>query len=122
MKFLTMVKSPETSEPPPQALMDAINRLGEEATAAGVLVTVGGLFPSVAGAQVRLSKGQLAVTDGPFTEAKELIGGFAMYSVPSRDEAIAWTKRFLDLHREHWPGWEGAVEIRQMYEPGNAGC
>ncbi|MEP0322666.1 YciI family protein, partial [Bauldia litoralis] len=68
-----------------------------------------------AGAEVRISGGTVSVTDGPFSEAKEVIGGFAIYDVASREEAVAWTERFMDLHRKHWPGWEGVSEIRQMY-------
>jgi hypothetical protein len=116
MKFMTLVKSAEGSGPPPQGLMAGIAKLGEEAAKAGVLVETGGLMPSVAGAKVRLSKGKLTVTDGPFTEAKEVIGGYAVYDVSSKEEAIEWTKRFMELHRKHWPGWEGETELRQVFD------
>ncbi|SDB16083.1 YciI family protein [Bauldia litoralis] len=115
MRFMVIVKSVETGTPPPQALMDAIGALGVEATEAGVMGEVGGLMPTAAGAEVRISGGSVSVTDGPFSEAKEVIGGFAIYDVASREEAVAWTERFMDLHRKHWPGWEGVSEIRQMY-------
>ena len=116
MRFMTMVKSRESSGPPPQALMDAIAKLGERAMKAGVLVETGGLLPSAMGARVRLSGGQLAVTDGPFTEAKEVIGGYAVYDLKSKQEAIEWTKQFMELHKEHWKGWEGESEIRQIFD------
>jgi hypothetical protein len=116
MKFMTMVKAAETSAPPPQALMDAIDRLGQEAAKAGVIVQMGGLYPSAMGARMRLSKGKIVVTDGPFTEAKEVIGGFAIYETKTRAEALEWVRRFLDLHKKHWPEWEGEVEVRQMFE------
>ena len=116
MKFMTLVRSAEHAGPPPQALIDAIRKLGQEATKAGTLVQMGGLMPSFMGARVRLSKDQLTVKDGPFAETKEMIGGFAVYDVKSKEEAIEATKRFLDLHRQHWPGWEGEVEIRQLFE------
>ena len=116
MRFMTLVKSAENAGPPPKALMDAIWKLGEEATKAGTLVQMGGLLPSFMGARVRLSKDQLVVKDGPFTEAKEVIGGFAVYEVKSKEEAIEATRRFLELHRQHWPGGEGEVELRQIYE------
>jgi hypothetical protein len=96
--------------------MAAIAKLGEEATRAGVLVETGGLLPSAMGARVRLSAGKLTVTDGPFTETKELIGGYAVYDLKSKQEAIEWTSRFLGLHKEHWPNWEGEAEIRQIFE------
>ena len=115
MRFMTMVRSAENSGFPPPALMEAIARLGEEAMKAGVLVETGGLLPSALGARVRLTGGQLKVTDGPFTESKELIGGYAVYDLKSKAEAIEWTRRFMELHREHWPGWEGESEIRQIF-------
>ena len=116
MKFMTMVKSAENSGPPPQALMDAIAKLGEEAGRKGVMVDMGGLMPTSQGARVRVSGGKIMVTDGPFAEAKEVIGGFAVFDVPSRDDAIYWTKRFMEAHKEHWRDWEGETEIRQLYE------
>ena len=121
MKFMTIVRSSENSGPPPQALMDAIANLGEEAFKKGVMVEMGGLMPSAQGARVRLSKGAVTVTDGPFAEAKEVIGGYAVFNVPSREEAIKWTTRFMDLHRQHWNGWEGETEVRQLFDgpPGN---
>ena len=115
MKFMTMVKSSEHSGPPPQELMAAIAKLGEEAAKAGVLVVTGGLYPSAMGARVRLAGRKLTVTDGPFTEAKELIGGYAVYEVPSKKEAIEWTLRFMEVHKQHWPDWEGETEIRQIF-------
>jgi hypothetical protein len=117
MKFMTMVRASENSGPPPKALMDAIGQLGMEATKAGAMVQMGGLLPTATGALVRLAGGELTVIDGPFTETKEVIGGFAVYEVKSKAEAIEWSKRFLDLHRKHWPGWQGAVELRQMFDP-----
>lgn len=116
MKFMVMVKSAENSGPPPQALMDGIAQLGVEATQAGVMVENGGLLPSALGARVSLRKKRVEVTDGPFTEAKEIIGGYAVYQVSSKEEAIEWTRKFMELHREHWPGWEGESEIRQIFE------
>lgn len=114
MRFMTLVKSRETAGPPPQALNEAIAKLGEDAAAAGQLVDMGGLFPSIAGARVRLSGGEITVTDGPFTEAKEVVGGYAVFELGSRQEAIQQTVRFMELHRKHWPGWEGETEIRQL--------
>jgi hypothetical protein len=116
MRFMIMVKSPETSTYPPPALMGAIAELGEEASQAGVLVETGGLLPTALGARVRLAGGKLTVTDGPFAEAKEIVGGYAVYDLPSKQEAIAWTTRFMDLHKVHWPGWQGEAEIRQIFD------
>jgi hypothetical protein len=111
-----MVKSTENAGPPPEPLMAAIAKLGEEAMRAGVMVETGGLLPSAMGARVRLSAGKLIVSDGPFAESKELIGGYAVYDVKSKKEAIEWASRFMQLHKEHWPRWEGESEIRQMFD------
>jgi hypothetical protein len=116
MRFMIMVKSAESAGPPPRALLAALAQLGEEATRAGAMVETGGLLPSAMGARVRLSAGKLLVTDGPFAETKELIGGYAVYDVKSRQEAIEWASRFLQLHKDHWPGWEGEAEIRQIFD------
>jgi hypothetical protein len=117
MKFMMMVRSAENAGPPPQALMDAIARLGEETTKDGTLVQMGGLLPSAMGAKIRLAKGKLTVTDGPFSETKEVIGGFAVYGLKSKKEAVEAGSRFMELHRIHWPGWEGETEIRQIFDP-----
>jgi hypothetical protein len=109
-----MVKGSENHAPPPPALFEAIDQLMK---AAGKrLVGVGGLLDSGKGAKARLSKGKVTVTDGPFTETKEVVGGFAIYDVPSLDEAKEWTRRFLDVHVEHFPGWDCEVEIREMMD------
>jgi len=118
MRFMTMIKSAEDlrAGPPPQELIQAIGQLGAEAAQAGVMVEMGGLMPSAAGARIRLSRGKMAVLDGPFTEAKEVIGGFAMFNVGSKDDAIAWSRRMIELHQRHWPAWEGEIEIRQLMD------
>ena len=118
MRYMSIVRSTEDYRqgPPPQALMEAMGRLGEEATKAGAMVGMGGLMPTEAGFRIRLSGGKLTITDGPFSEAKEVIGGFAVYDLDSKEEAIEWCKRFLDIHRQHWPEWNGEVELRQAFE------
>jgi len=116
MKFMTLVLSDETQGPPPQALMDAIAKLGEEGTRAGAMVGMGGLYPTAAATRIGVSKGKLTVTDGPFAEVKEVVGGFATFEVGSKAEVVEWTRRFMELHREHWPGWEGTTEIRQLFD------
>jgi hypothetical protein len=123
MRFMSMVKSSENYRlgPPPQALMDAINELGQEMTKTGTMVDMGGLLPTAMGAyRVRQSRGKLSVTDGPFSEAKEVIGGYAVFDVQSKEEAMELTMRFMELHLKHWPEWEGETEVRQMFE--GPGC
>ena len=116
MRFMTLVKSAENQGPPPPALMDAIGKLGEEAFRNGTMVQMGGLYPSVAGATVRISKGKLTVRDGPFTEAKEVVGGFAVFQFATKEEALQAATDFMELHRKHWPEWEGETEVRQIFE------
>ena len=121
MKFLMIVKGDENfgaAGPPPQSLMEAIGKLGEEAAKAGKMVTMGGLLPTAKGARLRLSGGKLVTKDGPFTEAKEMIGGFTIMELPSKEAAIEEAHKFMELHRIHWPEWEGETEVRQMYEEG----
>src|SRR5258706_8075473 len=101
-----------------KGLMDAIDQLVQEQAATGTMVGGGGLKPTAQGARVRLSGGQVTVIDGPFTEAKEVIGGYAQFELKSKEEAIASTIRFMELHKKHWPGWEGETEIRPMYADG----
>jgi hypothetical protein len=118
MRFMMIVKHAEKqSGPPPKALMDAIDQLAQEATKAGTMVGAGGLGPTAEGARVRLSGGKVTVTDGPFTEAKEIIGGYAQFEVKSREEAIEGAVHFMELHKKYWPGWEGETEVRQMMGP-----
>ncbi len=117
MKFMMIVKSAERSGPPPQELMEAIGKLSEEAVKAGTMLGSGGLGPTALGARVRLSDGKVTVTDGPFTEAKEMIGGYAQFELNSKQEAIQGAIKFMELHKKYWPGWEGETEIRQMFGP-----
>jgi hypothetical protein len=117
MKFMMIVKSAERSGRPPQALMEAIDKLGQEAVKAGTMVASGGLAPTAVSTRVRLSGGQLTKVDGPFTEAKEVIGGYAVFELKSKEEAIEGAMRFMELHKKHWPGWEGETEIRQIFGP-----
>ncbi len=116
MRYLILLKAAQSSTPPPPDLMEAIMKLGEEATKAGVLLDTAGLAPSAAGAQVRLAGGELTVTDGPFTEAKEMIS-YALYEVRSKEEAVEWAARFMRLHRDLWPGWEGDAEVLKVFGP-----
>ena len=115
MKFMTIVKTRESGARPSPALIARIGKLGEEAAQQGKMVGMGGLGPTTQGARARLANGKITVTDGPFTEAKEVIGGFAIYDVASKQEAIDWTRRFLEAHVGLWDQ-ELEVEIRQMMD------
>ena len=117
MRFMMIVKHAENQGPPPKQLMDAIAMLAEEEAKAGTMLGSGGLGPTALGARVRLSGGKVTVTDGPFTEAKEVVGGYAQFELKSREEAVESAVRFMELHQKHWPGWEGETEVRQMFGP-----
>jgi hypothetical protein len=117
MKFMMLVKHAENQGPPPKELMDAMAILSEEAVKARTMIANGGLAPTANSTRVRVSKGKLTVKDGPFTEAKEVIGGFAQFELKSKEEAIEGAVRFMELHKKYWPGWEGETEIRQIFGP-----
>jgi hypothetical protein len=117
MRFMMMVKHSENPGVPPKALMDAMDKLVEASVKDGTMISTGGLAPSAQSSRVRVSKGKLTVTDGPFTEAKEIIGGYAQFELKSKEEAIEKAKIFMELHRQHWPEFEGETEIRQIFGP-----
>jgi hypothetical protein len=118
MRFMMLVKHAEKfSGPPPKELMDALAKLSEEANKNGTIVASGGLAPTAMSKRVRLSRGQISTIDGPFTEAKEIVGGYAVLDFKSKEEAIEGAKRFMELHKKYWPGWEGETEVRQVIGP-----
>jgi hypothetical protein len=116
MKYLMMIKHSENyrGEPIPQGLMDAMGEFVAESFKSGVLKDTAGLKPTSEGFRIRSSGGRLAVTDGPFTETKEVVGGYAMVEVASREEAMKVARDFMELHRVHWPAFEGECEVRPV--------
>ena len=119
MKYLTFIRSSESRReaPPPPELMEAMGKFVERSQRDGTLIDTGGLLPSKEGVRVRLAGGKITVTDGPFAETKEVIGGWAILNVDSKAEAIRVATEFMELHRKHWPDFEGESEVRQMFEP-----
>ena len=117
MRFISMVKTPESGPPSPE-LMGAIGKLAQDTAQSGVLMELGGLLPSARGARMRLSRGGISVTDGPFTESKELVGGYAIFNVASKAEAIELGRRFLQVHADTL-GHDYAMEleIRELFDP-----
>lgn len=114
MRFLSMIRVDETTgQQPSERLIADMTKLIEEMTAAGVLLDTAGLLPTAQGARVRSRHGQISVTDGPFTEAKEVIGGYAIVKADSLEEALALTKRFLRVHGDEW---DIECEVRQIDE------
>ena len=110
MRFLSIYKSKETGVPPTPEHIATMQKLIDEMSQAGVLVGTEGCLPSAKGARVRITDGRYTVVDGPFTEAKELVGGFAILEAKSKEEAIEHTKTFLKVVGE------GECELRQLYE------
>ena len=126
MRYMMMVKADRNSEtgrnyeagaPPDPKLMAAIGKHSDEMTKAGVLLETGGLLPSSKGVRVRAAAGQLTVTDGPFIESKELIGGYGILEAGSKQEAIELGKAFMKIHVDVLgPSYQGELEIRQMFD------
>jgi hypothetical protein len=120
MKYLTFIRHPESYRQagPPAALMEAMGKFVQKSLQEGSLVDTGGLLPSKDAVRVRLAGGKVTVTDGPFTEAKEVIGGWAILEASSKAEAVRIATEFMELHRKYWPEFEGESEVRPMFEPG----
>ena len=117
MRFLMLVKHGENPGPPPPEFLAAMTKLGEGAAKSGTMIASGGLVPISKSTRVRLARGQVTAIDGPYTEAKEVVGGFAMFELKSKEEAIEGARSFMELHKKYWPGWEGETEIRQVLGP-----
>ena len=113
MKFMFIVKSAHRI-PANAALLEAMHKLADREIKAGRMLDNGGLTPLAMGAQVRVLDGQLSDVDGPFVEAKEVIGGYAIFELPGREEALASAKEFMQLHVDFMPGWEGVCEMREF--------
>ena len=109
MRFLTIFKAEERDGPPPPEEIAQMEKLIQEMSASGKLLTTEGCLPSARGARVRLSDGKVTTTDGPFTESKEVVGGFALLEADSKEEAIELIKRFLAV------AGDGECEIRELY-------
>lgn len=118
MKYLMLIKHSENyrSQPLPEALLSAMGEFVAGAFKSGVLKDTAGLKATEEGFRVRSSGGKLKVTDGPFTEAKEIVGGYALVEVKSKEEARHVARQFMELHRVHWPAFEAECEVRPLEE------
>ena len=116
MKYLSFVRSSEKfrNAQPPAAMQQAMGQLMEKYMKNGALVDTGGLAPSKDGFRMRLQNGKLTATDGPFAETKEVIGGWAILKAESKEEILRLTTEFMELHRVHWPEFEGECEVRPI--------
>ena len=125
MRFMLIAKATKESEaglPPDPRLVKALAKLSHEMAEAGVLVGSGGLAPSSMGARLRLSGGEVTVTDGPFAETKEIIGGFGIVEVESKEQAIELFRRLWQVHADIMgPSYEGEGEVRQLFDDRRSG-
>ena len=111
MRFMYIV-TPVHSMPPTPELTDAVHKLAEREIKAGRMINSGALQPRTLGAQVRIRDSKLGVIDGPFVEAKEVIGGYAIFELRDKQEAIEKAVEFMQAHHDYMPGWEGTCEVR----------
>jgi hypothetical protein len=116
MRFLSIYKTVERGVPPSHEEIAKMGKLVEDGMKAGFLLATEGCLPSALGARVRISSGKLSVTDGPFAEAKEVVGGFAILQANSKEEAIELAKNFLQA------AGDGECELRQLFEAGQDAC
>jgi hypothetical protein len=125
MRFMMIIKADERFEaghPPDPKLVEAVGKFSVEMQEKGILVANGGLLPSSKGAKIKVSKSKILVTDGPFIETRELIGGFAILEAESREHAIEMGKQFMQLHADTLGAdYVGELEVRQMFDPGECG-
>jgi hypothetical protein len=116
MRFMMFIKHTENyrMEDVPQSLFQAMGEFVQEAMKNGTLIDTAGLQPTAKGKKVRLSGGKLSVLDGPFVETKEVVGGYALVEAKSYAEAMTLATKFMELHRIHWPAFEGECEVRPL--------
>ena len=116
MKYMMFIKHSESlrNEEIPKGLMDAMGEFVTTSMKNGTLIDTAGLKPTSEASRVRLSGGKIRITDGPFTESKEVVGGYALVNAKSRAEALKIAKDFMDLHLKHWPTFEGECEVRPL--------
>jgi hypothetical protein len=122
MRYMMLIKHPEDYRDLkiPDGLLQAMGEFVGDAMKKGIIVDTNGLQSTHKGKKVRLSGGKITVIDGPFTESKEIVGGYAIVDLPSDEAALEMAKEFMELHRIHWPEFEGESELRPV-ETGNPG-
>jgi hypothetical protein len=118
MRYMMFIKHTEDyrNAEVPASLYEEMGKFIEEATKNGNFVSGAGLQPTSAGTRVKLKGGKISVIDGPFTESKEIIGGYSIIDAKSHEEALALARRFMELHQKHWPTFEGECEMRPLEE------
>ena len=118
MRYMMFIKHTEDyrNADVPASLYEEMGKFIEEATKSGNFVGGAGLQPTTAGTRVRLSKGKITVMDGPFTESKEIVGGYSIIDAKTHEEALDLARRFMEIHLKHWPTFEGECEMRPLEE------
>lgn len=117
MRYMCFVQMAEDVGPAPVAVHEAMGAAMAAAFADGSMVDAGGLFPLAQSTEIRVAAGRVTTLDGPFAEAKEVVGGYAVINAASHAEAVAAARVVIDVHVDHWPGWQGSVQIRPITEP-----
>ena len=116
MRFMSFVTSAHAGPPTPE-LIEQMNKLANREIKAGRMIDIGGLMPIATGARVSIANGEISVIDGPFVEAKEVIGGYAIFEFQNKEEALASAVEFMQLHKDFMPDWEGTCEVRALAGP-----
>jgi hypothetical protein len=116
MRFMSFVTSTHSGPPTPE-LIEQMNKLANREIKAGRMIDMGGLMPLAMGARVSIANGEISVIDGPFVEAKEVIGGYAIFEFKNKEEALASAVEFMQLHKDFMPDWEGTCEVRALAGP-----
>lgn len=116
MRYMGFVQMDPNPGNPPEALMKAMDEHIQAAIASGVFLDGGGLDGGPECTEVRLAGGKVTTTDGPYAEAKEVVGGYSVLEFRSHEEAVEEARRLVELHEKHWPGWEGAVVVRRIWD------
>jgi hypothetical protein len=117
MRYMVFVKMAEDVGDAPAELQEAMGREMQERFADGTMLEAAGLYPTVQSTEIRLAGGAITTTDGPYAEAKEVVGGYSVIEAASQEEAARDARRVLELHQQFWPGWEGSVEVRRISGP-----
>jgi hypothetical protein len=117
MRYLVLLKMAEDVGAPPPELVQAMGEAIQQAFASGSMLDAGGLAPTAQSTEVRLRGGSVMITDGPYAEAKEVAGGYAILETRSQEEAVENARRMMAIHQQYWPGWEGSAEVRKISAP-----
>jgi hypothetical protein len=117
MRYMVFVKMAEDVGDAPAELHEVMGKELADAFASGSIIDAGGLYPTAQSTQIRLAGGEVTTTDGPYAEAKEVVGGYSILEARSQEEAVAGARRVIEIHQEFWPGWEGSVEVRRIAGP-----